>query len=170
MYGHNLKKPFSVFLAGVFFLTQGANAAEIKNFWEQRRGAQGRFQAASSKGLWVGLPASGGLSAQATVSRTFPPLLPGPWEAFEKWVSPLLPYGFVQDAYLSPEAGAPLIIHLQDVHGAAEAQAHISKMIQALSSAAPGPALLVGVEGANFDVLRQVARRNAPVRLKDVGH
>lgn len=28
----------------------------------------------------------------------------------------------------------------------------------------------VGVEGANFDVLRQVARRNAPVRLKDVGH
>lgn len=28
----------------------------------------------------------------------------------------------------------------------------------------------VGVEGANFDVLRQVARKNAPVRLKDVGH
>ncbi|MER3443279.1 MAG: hypothetical protein C4333_03805 [Meiothermus sp.] len=28
----------------------------------------------------------------------------------------------------------------------------------------------VGVDGANFDVLRQVARKNAPVRLKDVGH
>lgn len=28
----------------------------------------------------------------------------------------------------------------------------------------------VGVDGANFDVLRQVARQNAPVRLKDVGH
>jgi len=29
---------------------------------------------------------------------------------------------------------------------------------------------VVGVDGANFDVLRQVARKNAPVRLKDVGH
>lgn len=28
----------------------------------------------------------------------------------------------------------------------------------------------VGVGGANFDVLRNVARKNAPVRLKDVGH
>ena len=28
----------------------------------------------------------------------------------------------------------------------------------------------VGVDGANFDVLRQVSRKNAPVRMKDVGH
>ncbi len=28
----------------------------------------------------------------------------------------------------------------------------------------------VGVDGANFDVVRQVAKQNTPVRLKDVGH
>jgi len=63
------------------------------------------------------------------------------------WLGKLvMPYGSVNDLYLSPKPDAPFIVHIQDAHGIEEAQRNIAAMIGLLTQE-PG-IQLVGLEGA----------------------
>jgi hypothetical protein len=64
-----------------------------------------------------------------------------------RWLSPLVtPYGTVREVHLSRTPHAPLVIHIQDVHGYLDAQENMAKMIQNVAEASP--LTVVGVEGA----------------------
>ncbi|HRY29746.1 MAG TPA: hypothetical protein P5079_06865, partial [Elusimicrobiota bacterium] len=63
------------------------------------------------------------------------------------WLSTLvLPFGSIRDIYLSPQPGAPLVIHIQDAHEIEEAQKNMAAMIQGLRQ--ERGINLVGLEGA----------------------
>jgi hypothetical protein len=55
------------------------------------------------------------------------------------------PFGSVDEIFLSPRPGAPLVVHIQDVHGLDEAQMNIARLIQNLSR--EGRVDMVGLEG-----------------------
>lgn len=64
------------------------------------------------------------------------------------WLGKLvMPYGSVNDVYLSPKPDAPFVVHIQDAHGIEEAQRNIASMIGLLTQE-PG-IRLVGLEGAS---------------------
>lgn len=153
-------------LTNVLTLYAGENA-----FWESRRAAakvrRGTLYASVST---VGTPPK----LAEIVPQPFPlsdplstnsDLVPSP--STLRWITPLVaPYGTVREVYLSSRPLAPLVIHIQDIHGYLEAQENVAKMIQNL---AEGSDLsLVGLEGAGGPFSIDDFRRypNAEIKSK----
>lgn len=160
-------------LAAVYFLTNVAavHAAE-SNFWSERRRAAslqwGEPDAASpSRGgqLYARLPAAPSpgpdlsslweqpvhrvsqdlaLSSTAHIARA-------PDARLLAVAQAISPFGQVRRIKTAPAVDAPLVLHIQDVHGNVEAQRNMSGMVLAL---AQKQSPLVGLEGASgaFDI------------------
>lgn len=161
----NIKKVLAGALGAVFFVANCAFAhATETNFWASRRTASQRMRTGSDtvmagesgyeRTLLAQLPKAeplelGGHSApfsQKASGDVKVPFAIGPKTG--DWLGKLvMPYGTVQDIYLSPKKDAPFIVHIQDAHGIEEAQRNISSMIGLLGQE-PG-IRLVGVEGAS---------------------
>lgn len=173
------KKISSVVSVGVtivylFSNVVAAHAVE-RNFWDLRRDSAKRMRgdtsplsAAATEGqiLLAQLPKAapvgwGGSELQAGI-------IPGktekvPFEIGPKtgdWLGRLvMPYGRVNDVYVSPLPHAPMVVHIQDAHGIEEAQKNLAAMMGVLQS--EHVVNLVGLEGASgaFSVepLRQIA-------------
>lgn len=159
-YARTFKKFISGTLGMVFFIVNGVfvHASET-SFWASRRmaGERLRGEGESSASLLgekvlAQAPTAGpldfGRSAPLREEETIS--LKGPFSLGPKvgdWLGHrILPYGTVNDVYLSPKKGAPFIVHIQDAHGIEEAQRNIASLIGVLGKE-PG-INLVGVEGA----------------------
>ncbi|MBL8024481.1 MAG: hypothetical protein JNK54_09415 [Elusimicrobia bacterium] len=142
----------SIFVLGTFVFTNVVALHSSENaFWESRRAAarerRGPLYASLS-----GVSATPTLAQivpkpftlSAPVSTNFDPI---PTRHPLHWVTPLVaPYGTVREVHLSARPSAPLVIHIQDVHGYLDAQENMAKIIQNL---AEGSDLsLIGLEGA----------------------
>lgn len=161
---------YRAFLAGIsaiyFFTNVAAVHASESTFWAERRRAsfqKVRGEEELSIGKISTNPNSQMLLAQLPhaspmeMGRSFPPRnAVGPNDKKEPfsvgpkagdWLGKLvMPYGAVNDLYLSPKPDAPFIVHIQDAHGIEEAQRNIAAMIGLLTQE-PG-IRLVGLEGA----------------------
>lgn len=165
LFRFNIKKFLSGALGAVFFIANCALAhATETNFWASRRSASQRIRANESSDFSKGssnehfllaqLPKAGPLELGGGRSAPFSqkaseagkvPFAVGPTTG--DWLGKLvMPFGNVNDVYLSPKKDAPFIVHIQDAHGIEEAQRNISSMIGLLGQE-PG-INLVGVEGA----------------------
>jgi isocitrate lyase len=74
-------------------------------------------------------------------------------EPLPTWLSHLvLPYGTIRETHFASRPNAPLVIHIQDVHGAYDAQKNMAGMIKGLVEERGVP--LIGLEGAEgaFDL------------------
>jgi hypothetical protein len=64
-----------------------------------------------------------------------------------RWLGDVVtPYGNIRDVHLSKRPGAPLVIHIQDLHDSSEAQRNIAGLVEALQD--ERGVSLVGLEGA----------------------
>ncbi len=64
-----------------------------------------------------------------------------------RWLGDVVtPYGNIRDVHLSKRPGAPLVIHIQDLHDSTEAQRNIAGLVEALQD--ERGVSLVGLEGA----------------------
>lgn len=161
---------YRISIAGIsaiyFFTNVAAVHASESTFWAERRRAsfqKVRGEEELSTGRISTNPSSQMLLAQLPhaspmeMGRSFPPRnavgpndKKGPFSIGPKagdWLGKLvMPYGSVNDLYLSPKPDAPFIVHIQDAHGIEEAQRNIAAMIGLLTQE-PG-IQLVGLEGA----------------------
>jgi hypothetical protein len=86
------------------------------------------------------------------------------------WLDPIVnPYGAVREIHLSEKADSPLIIHIQDVHGYADAQKNIAGLISGFSKYRG--VTLIGMEGAEgafaLEDLRRFPDRDIKERVTD---
>jgi hypothetical protein len=139
-------------LAAVLFVMDGAlaHAAET-NFWSERRRTARQATAPVPAGL---AQLTRALSAcPPRVEATLPSLatmrslgVGASDESLRRWVSALSIAGVVRDVLPADRPGAPLLIHIQDVHGQPEAQKNVAALISKILELDPRAA--VGVEGA----------------------
>ncbi|MBL0059337.1 MAG: hypothetical protein IPP35_09560 [Elusimicrobia bacterium] len=130
-------------MTATYFLAQVAGAYTLEgNLWAQRRAARQDTR-------------QGDPDTRAGESQISPTAIdlnrgPSPWQDFKSKTPPadlagvVLPFGTIREV-VPGRAGAPVVVHLQDVHGDETAQRNIAGLVSAL--AARG-AVLVGVEGA----------------------
>lgn len=152
-------------LAAVYLFTNvAASHATESAFWgERRRAAQARFQSTgnetSSRPLYAQLPniipTLPGLSAvleHATpqTAVNLPDLGKAVAQTTDRRIldvaQAILPYGNIRFVRESKKTGAPLVLHIQDVHGNLEAQKNMAEMLSAL--ARDHGVILAGLEGA----------------------
>ncbi|HND64557.1 MAG TPA: hypothetical protein PKX64_06895 [Elusimicrobiota bacterium] len=93
---------------------------------------------------YLPLEASPAISDASEVADPRPGTPIGPSEK-SALVASLLPHAVIRD-FVSAGPGAPLVIHLQDVHGHLGAQRHIAHLLQSVLRSAPGAAIVL--EGA----------------------
>ncbi|MGQ0644005.1 MAG: hypothetical protein ACT4O3_00740, partial [Elusimicrobiota bacterium] len=166
----NPKSLLALILAGVYFYTNvaAAHAAE-KSFWEQRRaavkelaGSDGRKNGPAAEayqtlarlpaapvalGLHATAAAPGAMPAPQSLSRERGLPLPADVRSLPTWLSQVvLPFGTVREIYLAKDPAAPLIVHIQDVHGHYEAQKNMARILQGLAE--ERGIGLIGLEGA----------------------
>lgn len=162
---------YRAFLAGIsaiyFFTNVAAVHASESTFWTERRRAS--FQKArgeedisigrlstipNSQMVLAQLPRASPMALGESLPSQNPAGNNGKKEPFSlgsktgDWLGKLvMPYGSVNELYLSPKPDAPFIVHIQDAHGILEAQRNIASMIGLLAQE-PG-IRLVGLEGAS---------------------
>lgn len=74
-----------------------------------------------------------------------------------RWlVDVIAPYGTLGDVYLAKRPGAPIIIHIQDLHDSVEAQKNIAGLVESLQDARG--ISLVGLEGAQGEFATEAFR------------
>jgi|GEM_PF-2895072 len=146
-----------VVLAFLWTNTGGLYAGE-NAFWRERREASRKF---SSQGrdqkTALSLSAEARQMASVVPEATAVPmgkLVPSALSqkglkdpSSNNWINAILPYGDVGEVYVSPKAGSPMVIHVQDAHGIEEAQKNISALLGVLKETRG--ASLVGLEGAS---------------------
>jgi hypothetical protein len=132
------------------------------HFWgERRRAARGEQASTSleSRSLLAGLPGAQSVDPLQSLSLDHRPGVGlDPASSLGKAVAEssdsrvhriaqsILPFGNVRFVRESKKAGAPLVLHIQDVHGNLEAQQNIAEMVLALGR--DHGVRLVGLEGA----------------------
>lgn len=147
-----LTRPLVSGVAAVFFFTNvAASHATESAFWgERRRVARARFQPTAgenmSRPLYAQLPKT--LSAPSDLSAVLDRVSPrvstdlsGLGKAMAKTTDrrildvaqAIVPYGNIRFVRESKKSGAPLILHIQDVHGNLEAQKNMADMLLALA-------------------------------------
>ncbi|MBI4395704.1 MAG: GNAT family N-acetyltransferase, partial [Elusimicrobia bacterium] len=141
-------------LAVLFFYSNvlAGHAAE-KGFWEQRQAAaKERSQVSTPNQLLAQLPEARAVRFGAPAGFTNLLLRepissrPNP-SSFPKRLSKIvLPYGYVKEAYTSTMPGAPVLIHVQDLHNHAQAQRNVAGFLRDLRRDLG--VNLVGLEGA----------------------
>ena len=139
----------------------GAHAGEISFWGERRRAAQTRESTAhhTSDPLYAGLPGTRRHDLRPSPTFEFRPGVGGDAASslgkavarssdsrVYQFAQSILPFGTVRFVRESKKAGAPLVLHIQDVHGNLEAQRNIAEMVLAL--ARDHGVRLVGLEGA----------------------
>jgi hypothetical protein len=153
-------------VAAVYLLTNvvGAHAAET-GFWSSRRDAvRQRQRPAAAKAAApmtvAALPAGFELPSYQPRVLGAPPSSETDSAAvagaatrrlseidLPRWLADVVaPHGSIRDVHLSGRAGAPLVIHVQDLHDSVEAQRHIAGLLSDLQDARG--VSLVGLEGA----------------------
>lgn len=150
-------------LAGVYLLTNvAASHATESSFWgERRRAVHSRFQSTANEGqpLYAQLPKN--ISAVPDLSAVLEHAAPQTGvniadlgkavaqttdRRIQNVAQAILPYGNIRFVRESKKPGAPLILHIQDVHGNLEAQKNMAEMMLAL--ARDHGVQLAGLEGA----------------------
>ena len=158
-----LRRALASGLAAVYLFTNAAaaHAAESAFWGERRRAARARFQPATddSRPLYAQLPKNisstpdlsavlGQVSPQTAVNLA--DLGKAVAQTTDRRIldaaQAILPYGNVRFVRESKKPGAPLILHIQDVHGNLEAQKNMAEMMLAL--ARDHGVQLAGLEGA----------------------
>lgn len=140
------------------------HAAET-NFWSTRLAAA--RQAGPSRGasapktsdalILAQLPGGARLDFPGPMESSVVPTVPlehlvgGKTPVFEsdlpRWLADVVaPFGNMRDVFLSKQPGAPLVIHIQDLHDSTEAQRNIAGLVEALQD--QRGVSLVGLEGA----------------------
>lgn len=120
-------RPFTLGVVGAFVFTHVVylHGGEI-SFWEERREATGRAAPFDN---------SRGLEDDTAGDPRFRAL-----------AETVLPFGHVRSIFESKRAGAPLVLHIQDVHGNLDVQRNMAEMVLAI--ARTNGVRLVGLEGA----------------------
>lgn len=160
-----LTRALALGLAAIYLFTNVASVHATESvFWgERRRAARARFQSASAESgtppLYAQLPKT--ISATPDFSTVLDRVSPQTavniadlGKAVAQTTDPrildvaqgILPYGNIRFVRESKKPGAPLILHIQDVHGNLEAQKNMADMILAL--ARDHGVQLAGLEGA----------------------
>ncbi len=165
------KKSLAAALCALLFYSTVASPLAEANFWEERRSVSrssaqnnpGRANSLSSRDyqLLAQLPTGQiplGLPETLNGSTLAPSLAPLSAHDLSEnvkwakngivpaWLSRLvLPYGSVREIHLA-KSDSPLIIHIQDIHGAYDAQKNIARILQGLKDGRG--VKLVGLEGA----------------------
>jgi hypothetical protein len=132
------------------------------HFWGERRRAARGEQAATSPGprsLLAGLPGAPAVDPLQSLTLDHRPgvgldtasslgkaVAESSDSRVHRIAQSILPFGNVRFVRESKKAGAPLVLHIQDVHGNLEAQQNIAEMVLAL--ARDHNVRLVGLEGA----------------------
>lgn len=132
------------------------------HFWGERRRAARGEQAATSPGsrsLLAGLPGAPAVDPLQSLTLDHRPgvgldtasslgkaVAESSDSRVHRIAQSILPFGNVRVVRESKKAGAPLVLHIQDVHGNLEAQQNIAEMVLAL--ARDHNVRLLGLEGA----------------------
>jgi hypothetical protein len=150
-----LKKLIAGSTAAAFLFTVIAAPHAEAGFWEERQRSAGRAKPEQmaqlpSSGADQAVPSAfDGKGLLARVDKGLDAASADPrTRSLPSWLSSLpTAFGEIREVRLASDPRkSPLIVHIQDVHGYADAQHNISEMIRRMS--ASGGLSLVGVEGA----------------------
>lgn len=161
-------------LAAVYLFTNvvAAHATDSTIWGDRRRAAQARFKSTAneSRALYAQLPQNiltapdlsavlGQVSPQTAVNSA--DLGKAVAKTTDRRIldvaQTIMPYGNIRFVCESKKSGAPLILHIQDLHGNLDVQENAAKMIRSLAE--QGGVTLVGLEGAEGSFTLDDVRR-----------
>src|SRR4051812_37971559 len=121
----SLPSRIRLFLALAYFQTNviGLHAAEA-SFWnERRRALRSAAPPAAAPDPLAQLPSAARAEFGAVLPAGSVPSFPPESGPPSAWLSALVsPYGTLREVHFSSRPGAPLVVHIQDVHEIEEAQ------------------------------------------------